>query len=84
LGRIPDADAVEVYNSKHLFGLENGRAKLEAGRRGMTMVAGSDSHLLKTMGLGVTEIDGDVCQIKVTNILPTCRDNSAYLKISNG
>jgi hypothetical protein len=30
LGRIPDADAVEVYNSKHLFGLANGRAKLEA------------------------------------------------------
>ena len=27
MGRIPDADAVEVYNSKHLFGLANGRAK---------------------------------------------------------
>jgi predicted metal-dependent phosphoesterase TrpH len=59
LGRIPDADAVEVYNSKHLFGLANGRAKLEAGRRGMTMVAGSDSHFAETVGLGVTEIEAD-------------------------
>jgi predicted metal-dependent phosphoesterase TrpH len=59
LGRIPDADAVEVYNSKHLFGLANGRAKFEASRRGMTMVAGSDSHFAETVGLGVTEIEAD-------------------------
>jgi predicted metal-dependent phosphoesterase TrpH len=59
LGRIPDADAVEVYNSKHLFGLANGRAKFEAGRRGMTMVAGSDSHFAETVGLGVTEIEAE-------------------------
>jgi predicted metal-dependent phosphoesterase TrpH len=59
IGRIPDADAVEVYNSKHLFGLANGRAKLEARRRGMTMVAGSDSHFAETVGLGVTEIEAE-------------------------
>ncbi len=59
LGRIPDADAVEVYNSKHLFGLANGRAKFEASRRRMTMVAGSDSHFAETVGLGVTEIEAE-------------------------
>lgn len=59
IGRIPDADAVEVYNSKHLFGLANGRAKLEARRRRMSMVAGSDSHFADTVGLGVTEIDAE-------------------------
>jgi predicted metal-dependent phosphoesterase TrpH len=59
IGRIPDADAVEVYNSKHLFGLANGRAKIEARRRGMTMVAGSDSHYAETVGLGVTEIEAE-------------------------
>jgi predicted metal-dependent phosphoesterase TrpH len=59
IGRIPDADAVEVYNSKHLFGLANGRAKFEAKRRGMPMVAGSDSHFADTVGLGVTEIEAD-------------------------
>jgi predicted metal-dependent phosphoesterase TrpH len=59
IGRIPNADAVEVYNSKHLFGLANGRAKFEAQRRGMTMVAGSDSHFAETVGLGVTEIEAE-------------------------
>jgi predicted metal-dependent phosphoesterase TrpH len=59
IGRIPNADAVEVYNSKHLFGLANGRAKLEARRRGMSMVAGSDSHFADTVGLGVTEIEAE-------------------------
>jgi predicted metal-dependent phosphoesterase TrpH len=59
IGRIPDADAVEVYNSKHLFGLANGRAKLEAKRRGMSMVAGSDSHFAETVGMGVTDIEAE-------------------------
>ncbi|NMB85145.1 MAG: hypothetical protein A4E44_01323 [Methanosaeta sp. PtaB.Bin018] len=57
IGRIPDVDAVEVYNSKHLFGLANGRAWVEARRRHMPMVAGSDSHFAETVGLGVTEMD---------------------------
>jgi predicted metal-dependent phosphoesterase TrpH len=57
LGRIPDCDAVEVYNSRHLFGLANARARWEAGRRGLPMVAGSDSHYAKTVGLGVTRIE---------------------------
>jgi len=59
IGRIPDADCVEVYNSKHLFGLANGRARIEAKRRKMSMVAGSDSHYAATVGLGVTEIEAD-------------------------
>ena len=57
IGRIPDADAVEVYNSKHLFGIANARARREARRRGLPMVAGSDSHFAATVGLGVTDID---------------------------
>ena len=56
IGRIPNVDAVEVYNSKHLFGLANARARIEAGRRHIPMVAGSDSHFAETVGLGVTEI----------------------------
>lgn len=59
IGRIPNADAVEVYNSKHLFGLANGRAWVEARRRHMPMVAGSDSHFAETVGLGVTELDAE-------------------------
>jgi len=57
IGRIPDCDAVEVYNSKHLFGIANARARLGAKKRGLPMVAGSDSHFAATVGLGVTEIE---------------------------
>ncbi len=57
IGRIPDCDAVEVYNSKHLFGIANARARWEAQKRHLPMVAGSDSHFAATVGLGVTDID---------------------------
>lgn len=50
---------MEVYNSKHLFGLANGRARFEAWRRRMPMVAGSDSHFIETVGLGMTEIEAE-------------------------
>ena len=56
IGRIPDCDAVEVYNSKHLFGIANARARIGARKRHLPMVAGSDSHFAATVGLGVTDI----------------------------
>jgi hypothetical protein len=57
IGRIPDCDAVEVYNSKHLFGIANARARRNAKKLDLPMVAGSDSHFAATVGLGVTEIE---------------------------
>lgn len=57
IGRIPECDAVEVYNSKHLFGIANARALIGAKRRHLPAVAGSDSHFAATVGLGVTEIE---------------------------
>mgnify|MGYP002388178756 CR=1 FL=1 len=57
IGRMPPVDAVEVYNSKYLFGISNFRAKIEARKRGMPMVAGSDSHMVETVGLGITLLD---------------------------
>jgi len=63
IGRIPDCDAVEVYNSKHIFGIANARARIEASMKHLPVVAGSDSHFAVTVGLGVTEIDaGDAEQ----------------------
>jgi predicted metal-dependent phosphoesterase TrpH len=56
IGRIPDCDAVEVYNSKHLFGIANARARMGARRKHLPMVAGSDSHFAATVGLGVTDL----------------------------
>ncbi|ABK14578.1 MAG: PHP domain-containing protein [Methanothrix sp.] len=54
IGRIPPVDAVEVCNSKYILGLSNLRAMLEARRRRIPMVAGSDAHVAETVGLGVT------------------------------
>lgn len=54
IGRIPPVDAVEVCNSKYILGISNLRARLEARRSGIPMVAGSDAHLAETVGLGVT------------------------------
>lgn len=68
IGRIPDCDAVEVYNSKHLFGIANARARMGARRRHLPMVAGSDSHFAATVGLGVTEIPATDAQEAVAAI----------------
>jgi len=57
IGYIPECDAVEVYNSKHIFGIANTRARLIAERRMLPMVAGSDSHYAETVGLGITWIE---------------------------
>src|SRR5512136_102852 len=68
IGRIPDCDAVEVYNSKHLFGIANARARRGAKKRGLPMVAGSDSHFAATVGLGVTDIQAADAQEAVAAI----------------
>lgn len=52
--RIPACDAVEVFNSKYIFGLANILARREAARLGLPMVAGSDAHSARSVGLGVT------------------------------
>ncbi len=59
IGRIPDCDAVEVFNSKHLFGLANARARIGAMQHHLPMVAGSDSHFADTVGLGITDIEAE-------------------------
>ena len=51
-----DADAIETFNSRCLFG-ENEKAKQMAYEFEKSEVGGSDSHLLSTIGLGFTEID---------------------------
>ena len=55
--RIPACDAVEVYNSKYIFGIANWWAKRKAEQLGLPMVAGSDAHMAKTVGLGVTIVE---------------------------
>ena len=68
IGRIPECDAVEVYNSKHLFGIANARARMGARHRHLPMVAGSDSHYAATVGLGVTDIQASDAEEAVAAI----------------
>ncbi len=51
-----DADAIETFNSRCIFG-ENKKAKDLALSLGKPEVGGSDSHLLSSIGFGFTEID---------------------------
>lgn len=51
-----DIDAVEVFNSRCLFGGANKKALLETERLGIPAVAGSDSHIPEMVGQAYTEI----------------------------
>lgn len=60
IGRVDglDIDAIETFNSSCLFN-ENADAKKMAISLGINEVGGSDSHLLDTIGFGITEIDAE-------------------------
>lgn len=55
---IPEgADAVEVYNSRFVFGVHNRIAKKRAQELGLPEVAGSDAHQASLVGSAVTCIE---------------------------
>ena len=64
-----DADAIETFNSRCLFG-ENEKAKELALSLMKPEVGGSDSHLLAAIGLGFTEID---CHRSESSVLESIR-----------
>ncbi len=56
--RIMDnIDAVEVLNSKTIFGRFNRKARQFCDKHGLPMVAGSDAHMRQYIGTCYTEID---------------------------
>ncbi len=55
--RIPrGADAVEIYNSRYIFGYHNFMTSRKVGKRKMPAVAGSDAHVASMVGQAVTEV----------------------------
>lgn len=52
-------DAIEVFNSRYIFGGANRRALRWARRLGKPMVAGSDAHNCRYVGYGLTGIDAE-------------------------
>ena len=54
---IPDADAIEVYNSMLFTGYRNRRANVYAVENAYPKVGASDAHYLPNVGRAYTEID---------------------------
>jgi len=52
-------DAIEVFNSRYIFGGANRQALRWARRLGKPMVAGSDAHNCRYIGYGITHIDAE-------------------------
>ena len=50
-------DAVETYNSKHLFGFSNYLANRSARKLNLGVTGGSDSHKVETIGFGYTDVN---------------------------
>jgi predicted metal-dependent phosphoesterase TrpH len=71
-------DAVETYNSKHLFGISNYLANRSARKLNLGVTGGSDSHKVETIGFGYTEVniaDGaDVAEI--LQAIKSCRSQA--------
>jgi len=55
----PGIDAIEVFNSRYLFGVGNKRARVTAARHNITPVAGSDAHSAEFVGLATVEVAVD-------------------------
>lgn len=51
------ADAVEVYNSRFVFGYHNRKAKQKARKLALPEVSGSDAHIASLVGSAVTCIE---------------------------
>lgn len=71
-----DADAIETFNSRCIFG-ENAKAKELAQEFRKPEVGGSDSHMLATIGLAYTEIDAAANEGSVLSAIREGRTSSS-------
>jgi predicted metal-dependent phosphoesterase TrpH len=55
--QVKRLDAVEAFNSKHLFGFSNYLATRSARKLNLGVTGGSDSHKVETVGFGYTEVN---------------------------
>ena len=63
-----DIDAIETFNSRCIF-KENNKAEKMAIELGIPRVGGSDSHMVRTVGIGYTEIDAEPYEASVLNAI---------------
>lgn len=71
-------DAVETFNSKHLFGFSNYLAKHSARKLHLGVTGGSDSHNVETIGFGYTEVNvADGADVKqILQAIKNCRSQA--------
>ena len=82
---LPDADAIEVYNSMLFTGYRNRRANVYAERHNYPKVGGSDAHYLPNVGRAYTDVvvesdTRDPAQIDPATVIEQIRngDTSIY------
>ncbi len=70
---IPEgADAVEVYNSRFIFGFHNHLARSRSKSKNLPGVAGSDAHAAEFVGTAVTMVNTD--HLTVQAVLKAIRE----------
>lgn len=69
---LKEADAIEGFNSRYVFGTANQKAVRKAKKYDKPMTAGSDAHNAKFVGFGVTEIECE--ERSVAAILAAIKD----------
>jgi predicted metal-dependent phosphoesterase TrpH len=73
------ADAVEVYNSRYIFGYHNLMTSRKVGKRKMPAVAGSDAHVASMVGQAVTEVAA--AQRDVPSVLKAIREGKTRIDV---
>ncbi len=64
-----DIDAIEVLNSRYIFGYSNWRAKNLAIKRNIPEIGSSDAHFLEAIGSCVTELDADFSSESIIEVI---------------
>lgn len=82
---IPDADAIEVYNSMLFTGYRNRRANVFAERHAYPKVGASDAHYLPNVGRAFTEIElkepvEDPAAVDAETVVDRIRDGDTAIR----
>jgi predicted metal-dependent phosphoesterase TrpH len=75
-----DIEAVEVKNSRYIFGYSNYRSKNLAIKKNLAMVGASDSHFVGSIGDSYTEIKSNDSDPTIDDIINTIKSRKTIAK----
>jgi predicted metal-dependent phosphoesterase TrpH len=70
-----DIDAIEILNSRYIFGYSNWRAKNLAEKRKIPEIGSSDAHFLGAIGSCVTELEADLSYESIIEVILSGKTN---------